>query len=209
MLAVVLATAVTSALRLESLPRSFDKGAFESFASQRPSLLASRWGEFLQQMGPLSAEAARLFTTGRLRGDDAAYARATREALARLGPTFIKIGQILSVREDVLGPVWAAELAALQDGIEPVSSAEALAAIASSLGDEAFEHIEPQPVACASLAQVHRGVWRDADGTRRDVAIKLLTAWRRRADRHRSVRAAQSKRPICDVGTAHLPRLRD
>ena len=83
MLAVVLATAVTSALRLESLPRSFDKGAFESFASQRPSLLASRWGEFLQQMGPLSAEAARLFTTGRLRGDDAAYARATREALAR------------------------------------------------------------------------------------------------------------------------------
>ena len=172
--AVSLCVAAT-ALRLDQLPPRFDQRSFEAFAAQRPGVLANRWGEFVQQTGPLQLEAARLFALGKLRRDDVAYARATREALARLGPTFIKLGQIISVREDVLGPVWASELAELQDGLDPVPSQAALAAISASFGGtDAFESIEPEPVACASIAQVHRAVWRDDTGASRDVAVKVL-----------------------------------
>ena len=142
----LLATA-TTAITLDQLPSKFDARTFNTFAAPRPQLLAGRWGEFVQQTGPLQLEAARLFAAGRLRRDDPTYARATRECLARLGPTFIKLGQIISVREDILGPVWASELALLQDGIEPVPSEEALAAVAASF---TCETIEASPVACAS-----------------------------------------------------------
>ena len=67
-------------------------------------------------------------------------------------------------------------MSTLQDGITPVSSAEALRAIASQFDGslDAFVFIEPEPVAAASLAQVHRAVMTGNDGTPQTVAIKLL-----------------------------------
>ena len=91
-----------------------------------------------------------------------------------MGPTFIKLGQLLSVREDVLGPVWAAEICRLQDGVAPVAPERALATLAESFSADAFVSIEPVPVATASIAQVHRAVWRAADGASVDVAVKVL-----------------------------------
>jgi predicted unusual protein kinase regulating ubiquinone biosynthesis (AarF/ABC1/UbiB family) len=164
----------TLSLQIDQLPTRFERSAFERFASSRPSVLANRLSDFVRVTAPLQLEAARLFAAGRLRRDDAAYARSTRDALAELGPTFIKIGQILSVREDVLGPVWAAELASLQNGVEPAPSAVALVPVYDAFGCDAFVSIEADPVACASLAQVHRAKWRADDGTTSDVAVKVL-----------------------------------
>ena len=176
MLAIAVAVFWPLALRVDTLPRRFDRAAFEGFTRDNPKIISDRWNKFVQTTGPLQLETLRLFTAGRLRRDDVGYARATREALTDLGPTFIKLGQILSVREDILGPVWAGELAALQDGIQPVAPEAALRAISESFGGAAgaFESIDPTPVAAASLAQVHRGVWCDEGGERVDVAIKVL-----------------------------------
>ena len=156
-------------LTLDRLPKTFDRKAFEAYWSTQPGAVARRYGQFATAIAPLQIEAARLFAAGRLRRDDASFAALTRTTLADLGPTFIKIGQILSVREDILGPVWAAELAKLQDGVEAFDGEEAVAAVRSSFGSDDFSSIELEPVAAASIAQVHRGVYKGSD-----VAIKIL-----------------------------------
>jgi ubiquinone biosynthesis protein len=96
-------------------------------------------------------------------------------ALERMGPAYLKLGQFLATRPDVVGVVLARDLEALQDRLPPFSQSEAEAAIATSLErpiTQAFASFGPA-VAAASIAQVHRGeVWRD--GVRQPVAIKVL-----------------------------------
>ena len=79
-------------------------------------------------------------------------------ALESRGPVFIKAGQLLSTRPDVLGPAVCQGLAKLQDRVAPLPDQEALALIHEALGQDAlsrFQHIEPTPLASASIAQVH------------------------------------------------------
>ena len=83
-------------LTLDRLPKTFDRKAFEAYWSTQPGAVARRYGQFATAIAPLQIEAARLFAAGRLRRDDASFAALTRTTLADLGPTFIKIGQILS-----------------------------------------------------------------------------------------------------------------
>jgi ubiquinone biosynthesis protein len=96
-------------------------------------------------------------------------------ALERMGPAYLKLGQFLATRPDVVGVVLARDLEALQDRLPPFSQAEAEAAIAASLErpvTQVFASFGPA-VAAASIAQVHRGeVLRD--GIRHPVAIKVL-----------------------------------
>jgi ubiquinone biosynthesis protein len=96
-------------------------------------------------------------------------------ALERMGPAYLKLGQFLATRPDVVGVGMARDLEALQDRLPPFSQAEAEAAIAISLERpvaQAFASLGP-PVAAASIAQVHRGeAWRD--GARHPVAVKVL-----------------------------------
>jgi ubiquinone biosynthesis protein len=96
-------------------------------------------------------------------------------ALERMGPAYLKLGQFLATRPDVVGVVMARDLESLQDRLPPFPQYEAEAAIATSLERPvkvAFASFGP-PVAAASIAQVHRGeVWRD--GVRQPVAIKVL-----------------------------------
>ena len=96
-------------------------------------------------------------------------------ALERMGPAYLKLGQFLATRPDVVGVVMARDLEALQDRLPPFSQSEAEAAISTSLErpiSQAFASFGP-PVAAASIAQVHRGeVFRD--GTRHPVAVKVL-----------------------------------
>ena len=100
-----------------------------------------------------------------------------REALEQLGPIFVKFGQVLSTRRDLMPPDIAEELAKLQDRVPPFSSEVAVATIERAfrrgVGD-IFEQFEREPVASASIAQVHFATVRDKSGQLRDVAVKVL-----------------------------------
>jgi ubiquinone biosynthesis protein len=100
-----------------------------------------------------------------------------REALERLGPIFVKFGQVLSTRRDLLPPDVAEELAKLQDRVPPFSSDVAVATIERAFRkpiEQIFLEFERQPVASASIAQVHFAKLRDRDGREREVAVKVL-----------------------------------
>ncbi len=84
--------------------------------------------------------------------------RRLRMALADLGTTFIKLGQILSTRSDILPPAYIAELQTLQDAVPPLPTPVIVAAIESELGRPVaalFVAFDPVPLAAASIAQVH------------------------------------------------------
>ena len=100
-----------------------------------------------------------------------------REALQKLGPIFVKFGQVLSTRRDLLPADIADELALLQDRVQPFAGDEAVAIIERSFGkplDALFLSFDRQPVASASIAQVHFATIRDGNGREREVAVKVL-----------------------------------
>ena len=108
---------------------------------------------------------------------DAPPGQRLREALEHLGPIFVKFGQVLSTRRDLLPLDIADELARLQDQVPPFGSDLAIASIERAFGKKVgdiFESFEREPVASASIAQVHFAVLKDRQGRRRDVAVKVL-----------------------------------
>lgn len=101
-----------------------------------------------------------------------AHPEHVRAALEELGPTFIKLGQLLSTRSDLLPPEYVVELSKLQDGAPPVPSAVVLQVIRAELGasaGELFAEFDEKPLASASIGQAHAAVLND--GTR--VVVKV------------------------------------
>ena len=100
-----------------------------------------------------------------------------RQALEHLGPIFVKFGQVLSTRRDLLPSDIANELALLQDRVPPFPSEVAVATIERAFGrpvDEVFTRFDRQPVASASIAQVHFASLKTREGLEREVAVKVL-----------------------------------
>ena len=101
--------------------------------------------------------------------------RRVAAALTQLGPSYIKLGQFLATRADIIGPELAADLRHLQDKLPAFSLEEARTAIEQALGGKLEDHFIEfgAPVAAASIAQVHRAKVLDR-GVAKDVAVKIL-----------------------------------
>ena len=115
---------------------------------------------------------ARLITVGRRL--DAPRGVRLRIAMERLGPIFVKFGQVLSTRRDLLPPDVSDELAKLQDRVPPFPAAKARALVEKAFGrpiEALFDHFEAEPVASASIAQVHFATLKEGG---REVAVKVL-----------------------------------
>jgi ubiquinone biosynthesis protein len=99
-------------------------------------------------------------------------AKAFASALKAMGPTYVKFGQVLSTRPDIVPPEYIAALESLQDDCEPFSFADVEHIVEEELKvriSKAFESFEATPLAAASLGQVHRAVLRDG----REVVVKV------------------------------------
>jgi ubiquinone biosynthesis protein len=134
-------------------------------------------------------------------------------ALNRLGPSWVKLGQFLATRPDVVGKELAVDLERLQDSMEPFPTADAMARVEESLGipcDVLFSHFG-EAVAAASVAQVHRAILK-RDG--REVAVKVIRPGVRRRFRadldtfyaaarlmEKNVAATRRLRPVAVVDT--------
>ena len=121
---------------------------------------------------------------GSAKKSDQARGERIRLALESLGPVFVKLGQALSTRPDLLPADIAEELTKLQDQVPPFSSAEALDLIQAAYGDDyknIFASVEEQPLASASVAQVHAATLKEGlaitgqnGKDNHEVIIKLL-----------------------------------
>jgi len=167
------AEAMCDAVDSDGLPLIFSVSKLNEFWGRYPGELTGRWAEFLGVASPWIAKAFGSAVQGRLEEDTASLAKEAFGALQGLGPTFIKLGQLLSIRPDVLPPAAMKELAKLQDGIETFDSDQARSILEAELGrpiDDVFSELSEEPVAAASLAQVYRGRLRE---TGVEVAVKV------------------------------------
>lgn len=121
----------------------------------------------------LDVPGAGLLKRVRPKGGDQTREGRIREAMESLGPTFVKMGQMLSVRPDLVPQALITELSKLQDSARPVPLETIRGAAEDSLGvplEEVFESFDPTPLASASLSQVHVATLRE---TGRSVCVKV------------------------------------
>ncbi|MFM8936525.1 MAG: ABC1 kinase family protein, partial [Vulcanococcus sp.] len=141
----------------------YDPAAITRIYAGHPGRLLRRISQTLVPIGLYLLGVGLDWLTQRLRDPDCARARAREAAdlVASLGPAFIKAGQALSTRPDIVPPLLLEELAQLQDQLPGFDSALAMACIEEDLGapiSSIYAHLEREPISAASLGQVHRGV---------------------------------------------------
>ena len=143
----------------------YDVEAFEAYFARRPLRVLARAAVVAYELGAIGLNVAAQAGERRRR------ARALTETLARLGPAYIKLGQVMSTRADVFPVEYVEELAKLQDALAPSDARTSLEALERELGVsiDFFEKFHETPVAAASLAQVYRATLPGGY----DVAIKL------------------------------------
>jgi ubiquinone biosynthesis protein len=130
--------------------------------------------EYEALLPPWARLARRLLGSGRAKNVSAPPGIRLAQALESLGPAYIKLGQVLATRADIVGDDVAFALAQLQDRLPPFPMAQSRAVIAQSLArpvDTVFSALS-EPIAAASIAQVHDGMTADEPPVR--VAVKVL-----------------------------------
>ncbi len=165
------------------LPGGTEPLALEDLRKYQPEVLAAHYqGRWLEQgrrlwtilfpmlafMGSLGLD--RL--SGKLQQNEHRRARQLLNLLTKLGPFYIKTGQALSTRPDLVPPVYLETLTELQDNVPAFPNAQAFALIAQELGrtpEEIYADFNPEPVAAASLGQVYKGKLKTGE----TVAIKV------------------------------------
>jgi len=153
---------------------SYDPAAITRIYAGHPRRLLRRLWQTLVPISLYLLGVGTDWATGRLKIQSQARARAREAAdlVASLGPAFIKAGQALSTRPDIIPPVLLEELAQLQDQLPGFDSALAMACIEEDLGapvDAIFEQLDREPISAASLGQVHKGVLKGGE----KVAVKV------------------------------------
>ena len=163
-------------------------------------------GGRLLRIGAAVAGLLALAAVERLRGTPAEASRLPlrlRLALERLGPTFVKLGQTVSLRTDLLSGAWLAELRRLQDRVAPFPGTEARQAVEAAFGrpvEQVFAAFETEPMATASIAQMHRARLKDG----RAVIVKV----RRPGVREQIDRDMRALLGVARLAVAVAPRLR-
>jgi predicted unusual protein kinase regulating ubiquinone biosynthesis (AarF/ABC1/UbiB family) len=152
--------------------RRYDTGQIERYYSNKGWRAFVR---FFQIMLPLFTFGFLVWwdsLTGGVERNQSRRAVRFRETLTKLGPFYIKIGQALSTRPDVVPPIYLEELTLLQDDVPPFPNELAYQLITEELGrtpQEIYQEISPEPIAAASLGQVYKGKLK----TGQSVAIKV------------------------------------
>lgn len=160
----------------DGLPLVYDKDAIELYWKNERGALNKRWGVFVGKAVPFLTRLTTLFIKDGKIAEQyiPELSERARIDLQDLGPTFIKAGQMMSVRPDVLPQPTLDELTKLQDSVVPFPTSLAVEQIERELGGplgQFFTSISEEPVAAASLAQVYLATLNDGKNTR--VAVKV------------------------------------
>ena len=152
----------------------YDPAAITRIYAGHPQRLLRRLWQTLVPIGLYLLGVGFDWLSQRLKNPDHARARAREAAdlVASLGPAFIKAGQALSTRPDIVPPLLLEELAQLQDQLPGFDSALAMACIEDDLGqpvNEFYAQLDREPISAASLGQVHKGVLHSGE----KVAVKV------------------------------------
>ncbi len=176
--------------------------------AEQPST-GARAKEIAATLGGLVIEWRRSSRNGNDRSDSDGP-RLLREALERLGPTFGKLGQMLSTRPDLIPPEYVAELERLQSSVPPMDEAAVVRVMEAELGvpwEDVFADIDPVPLAAGTIGQVHRA--RLSDGTavvvkvqREGIAATIENDLTLLEQAGRALHRSQRVRRVVDLPTA-------